>query len=65
MRGLRRKDEEDYLACLRACQEKILLAGGLRKGPETGSAGGLWAHDVASLERACEFAGKDPCFRHS
>lgn len=65
MQEVRRHHEADHFAYLRANTAEILVAGGLREGPETGFSGGLWILDVTSRARACELAEQDPFFVHS
>jgi uncharacterized protein YciI len=65
MREVRRNHEADHFAYLRANTSEILIAGGLREGPETNFSEGLWILNVTSKDRACELAEQDPYFVHS
>jgi len=62
MQEVRRHHETDHFAYLRANTAEIVIAGGLREGPETSFSGGLWILNVSSRERACELAEQDPYF---
>ncbi|MDB5759741.1 MAG: hypothetical protein JWM30_3030 [Burkholderia sp.] len=64
MQEVRQHYEADHLAYLRANAAEILIAGGLREGPDAAFSGGLWVLDVTSRERACELAEQDPYFVH-
>lgn len=65
MQEVRRQHETDHFTYLRANTAEIVIAGGLREGPETGFSGGLWILNVSSRERACELVEQDPYFVHS
>lgn len=50
----------DYLS---ANQDKIVLAGGLRPGPEERHCGGLWVLEVDSKDEAVRLIEQDPYSR--
>jgi len=54
MQAVREKYESAHLAYLRAHQEEILLAGGLREGDGLPFKGGLWV--LAAMPKACAVA---------
>ena len=64
MQQVRRLHEAEHFAYLRAHAAEILIAGGLREGPDAAFSGGLWVLDVSSRERACELAEQDPYCVH-
>lgn len=62
MLEVRQQREPLHLAYLRAHENEILIAGGLREAPDGGFVGGLWVLEVASKERAAELVENDPYF---
>jgi len=62
MLAVRREREPLHLAYLRAHENEILIAGGLREAPDAGFVGGLWVLEVESRERAVELVESDPYF---
>jgi uncharacterized protein YciI len=64
MPEVRQQYEPAHFEYLRANQSKILIAGGLREGPEAPFSGGLWV--LASMPRAqaVELIEQDPYFIH-
>jgi len=62
MLEVRQQGEPLHLAYLRAHENEILIAGGLREAPDGGFVGGLWVLEVASKERAAELVENDPYF---
>lgn len=65
MPEMRRRDETDHFAYLRAHTAEILIDGYLRKGPDAHLSGGLRVLDVPSRERACGLVEQDPYFLYS
>jgi len=65
MPDVRARHEAEHFEYLRANRGEILLAGGLRRGPGSPFAGGLWVLAVSSKERAVELVEQDPYFLHS
>lgn len=62
MLAVRQEREPLHLAYLRAHENEILIAGGLREAPGGGFVGGLWVLEVESRERAVELVENDPYF---
>jgi uncharacterized protein YciI len=62
MLAVRQEREALHLAYLRAHENEILIAGGLREAPGAGFVGGLWVLEVESKERAVELVQNDPYF---
>ena len=65
MQAIRAEHETAHLAYLRANQAEILMAGGLREGPESSFSGGLWVLAPMSKERAIALIEQNPYFIHS
>ena len=65
MPEVRQNYEQDHIAYLRAHQSEILLAGGLREGPESPFTGGLWVLAAVPRQRAVELVEQDLYFVHS
>ena len=59
---VRKTYEPAHLAYLRAHEDEILIAGGLREAPGSMFVGGLWVLEVTSRERAIELIESDPYF---
>lgn len=65
MQAVREKHEPAHFAYLRAHQEEILLAGGLREGAGSPFNGGLWVLAAMPKARAVALVERDPYFIHS
>lgn len=62
MLAVRLEREPLHLAYLRAHENEILLAGGLREAPGAGFVGGLWVLEVESREHAVALVENDPYY---
>lgn len=62
MQAVREQHEAEHFAYLRENQNEVLLAGGLREGPELPFAGGLWILAPMLRERAVHLVERDPYF---
>ncbi|MFO1280943.1 MAG: YciI family protein [Burkholderiales bacterium] len=63
MADVRRRLEPDHFAYLRAHAGEIVIAGGLRGGPDGPVVGGLWVFEVGSRERVVQLIEADPYYR--
>ncbi|MDB5799269.1 MAG: hypothetical protein JWL63_208 [Rhodocyclales bacterium] len=64
MPEVRQKYEPAHLEYLRANHGRILIAGGLREGPEASFSAGLWVLAPMPREQAVELVERDPYFIH-
>jgi len=62
MPEVRQKYEPAHFEYLRANQSRILIAGGLRDGPESPFSGGLWVLAPMPREQAVALIEQDPYF---
>jgi uncharacterized protein YciI len=62
MLAVRKEREPRHLEYLKANEQEILIAGGLRKEPGGAFVGGMWVLDVPSKERAITLIENDPYF---
>ena len=62
MRAVRGQHEAEHFAYLREHQNEVLLAGGLREGPESPFGGGLWVLAPMPRERAVQLVERDLYF---
>ena len=62
MEAVREQHGDEHFVYLRENQKEILLAGGLREGPESPFGGGLWVLAPMLRERAVHLVESDPYF---
>ena len=62
MEAVREQHGDEHFVYLRENQKEILLAGGLRDGPESPFGGGLWVLAPMLRERAVHLVESDPYF---